>query len=177
MNDPSYKGCLALPEDLLFVVWDMKIATLVQAQRYLKERLNVEVQGMVFPRNWKAIESFEIKLKQLYNGGLIDHYKQLLYTKHFTFSRGDGPERLTLEHLEAGFVTWIAAVCIAIIAFMFEWAVNLKEPFIFFNILRAYYEQKEVLVALKPRSKHLKLPETVKTTSPNLRMQQSSYSY
>lgn len=104
-----------------------------------------------------------LKTQQLFTAGIIDHfadydkrifdqkfYKRLsdltpkyMEVQHVTMF-SEGPEVLTLNHLEGGFVVWLISMSFAIFAFIFEWLIKVKEFLIIKYLLLAFYKQKRM---------------------------------
>lgn len=102
--------------------------------------------GLNFRGNHKFFETFEKKTQQLFAAGIIDHYaadyNDNLNPKQYEHLYRDGPQILTLAHLEAGFVIWIVSICIAISVFICEWLVTLKDFLVIQFVLMAFYKHK-----------------------------------
>lgn len=103
--------------------------------------------GIQFPQFHRFYESFDEKRQQLFGAGIIQyHYKgktsheKKLRSKHLYLS---GPEVLTMKHLEAGFVIWITAVCIAIPSFLIEWSLHFVKFQIIKAIVKSFFDQKK----------------------------------
>jgi hypothetical protein len=118
-------------------------------ERLLKERMMLGMAGMAFPRNHYLFEEFNKRFQQLFRGGFIklfiEQYEECLDPKRFRHLHpGDEPQVLTMEHLKAGFVVWVISFSFAIIAFIAEWIIRLKQYFAFKFIICAYFEQESL---------------------------------
>lgn len=115
---------------------------------------------MIFPRNHKFFEIFDLKTQQLFTGGIFLHhaenykkywdpnyykrpelltkdYLENIYPAKFT----DGPKVLTMaDHLEAGFVIWILSISFAFVVFIIEWIIRLKDYLVCKVVLGAFYK-------------------------------------
>lgn len=100
---------------------------------------------LMFPHFGNFFDIFDTKLQQLSTGGIIEHYTNVydesLNLKGFEHLQRTGPEVLTIENLEAGFVVWIVSISFAILIFMFEWICQLSDYLVFKWILIAYYDR------------------------------------
>lgn len=129
--------------------------------RILKESLITEFCGMMIPRNHKLYNVLDHKTKQMFEAGIINHYidffKKFLDPNFYKSLRRvtpkylevphvklykEGPQILTLEHLEAGFVIWLAALSIAVGVYALEWLPRFKDYLIIELVLKAFYHQK-----------------------------------
>lgn len=97
--------------------------------------------------NHRLYDPFDKKLQQLFTGGIVE-YHQLFYSKYANAKRyehlhREGPQVLTLKHLEAGFSIWLFSITFAIFAFLLEWLFfHLKFYLIVKFTLSAYFEVK-----------------------------------
>lgn len=90
------------------------------------------MKGLRIPINHKFSDIFNKKLQQLFEGGLTSRddinkdytMSQKFYSDYNPELYYDGPEVLTLEHLEAGFVIWLCCIVISIISFIIERVVS-----------------------------------------------------
>lgn len=93
-------------------------------------------------------EIFDKKIEQLFTGGIIKQYIEQVTAdmnpKRYEHLYVDEPQVLTIEHLEAGFITWLIALSLAIIIYMLEWLVRFKDSLVFKYIWIAFCKQKEV---------------------------------
>lgn len=98
-------------------------------ERIVNERLWVDMTGMSFKANDKFYETFNRKFQQMFTAGLIDHFKaynkEKMNPKLYAHLNAGGPQVLTMEHLEAGFVVWLVSLSFAVLAFILEWIVKL----------------------------------------------------
>lgn len=105
--------------------------------RILRDRLILEMCGMRFPRNHRLFAAFDKKFEKLFTAGIVskhqDHwsFNYLRNPKRYEHLSPNGPRKLTLEHLEAGFVIWLISVSIAVMVFLLQWIVMLENFFIF----------------------------------------------
>jgi hypothetical protein len=137
--DPKFKGAYRVQND----IDRFKYAEESRGEfnkRIIKEPLHQSLQGFDFPRNHKFFENFDKKLKQLFEAGIIQHYRESLtelanpkrYEKPIKIHKEylettwkknfvDGPKVLTWNDLEFGFKLWLWSLLIPIIVFIFEW--------------------------------------------------------
>lgn len=103
------------------------------------ERLWIDVRAFGFPRHHFLIEPFDHKIQQLFEAGLISKFREMIgyggylnpkhpeYLRYKELYEPDGPQVLTMEHLEACFVIWLVSIVIAVVAFALEWICYLIE--------------------------------------------------
>lgn len=130
--------------------------------RIIKESFITFSCGLETPRNHMLFNIFDLKMQQLLAAGII----QLLMKKHErldpeSFKKPQlltkeylrdvypklypkGPKVLTMEHLEAGFVVWMASLLLASITFMLEWINRMADILVIKFILTAFYEEKKL---------------------------------
>lgn len=101
--------------------------------------------GLDFPRNHKLYEIFDRKIQQLFVGGLIIHYEKNatdnLNPKRYQHLYIIDKKKLTLTHLEAGFVVWLTLTLLVSIIFACEWIVTLIDLWVMKVIFKAYFKQ------------------------------------
>lgn len=96
---------------------------------------------MAFPVNHRLYDVFNNKIMQLVQSGLMDSYIEDSSRSFGKFpSYDDGPQVLTMKHLEAGFVIWMYSTRVAVAGFFLEWLARLVEFYVFKNILSAYFK-------------------------------------
>lgn len=86
----------------------------------------------------------------MFTAGLIDYYADVWfkflnpkrYKELYPDLYPEGPQVLTKEHLEAGFVIWMVSIVVAIAALILEWFIRLKDFFIVKFLFLAFYNQK-----------------------------------
>lgn len=109
--------------------------------RILKDRLLLEICGMRFSRNHRLFAVFDRKFQQLFTAGIVEYHvgidNQLRNPKRYSHLYPDEPQVLTLEHLEAGFVIWLAAVLFAAIVFLLQWLMMFVDVH-FYKFLMLY---------------------------------------
>lgn len=117
-------------------------------KRILKDRVMLKMYGMLFPYFDPLFSVFDRKLQQLVAGGLINHYTaeydEKLNPKRFEHLHQSGPEILTMQTLEAGFVVWMVSVFFAVLIFMYEWIIRFAEYLVVKWILIAYFNELEL---------------------------------
>lgn len=164
--DPSFKGAVHLNSisKISYAFWTRGEIL----KRIIKEPFITESCGMAMLHNNKLFDAFDLKTQQLVAAGIIDYhanvfenrfnpnfykkpklltrqYLETVYIKSFP----EGPQILTWEHLEAGFIVWLCCLLFALIAFIFEWIIRLKNFLLIKYILFSFYETKR----LEPRYK------------------------
>jgi hypothetical protein len=96
-----------------------------------------------FYRHEPFFEKFDEKFQQFFTAGLFEYYAlewyKYLDPNRYKHLDKHEPQVLTLTHLEAGFVVWLASLSVAILAFVMEWAISLKNFLVFKLVLRAFY--------------------------------------
>jgi hypothetical protein len=132
--------------------------------RILKQdesQITVYSCGMKFSANDKLYDSFNRRIQQLHEAGIIKHimdkYEKFLDAKFYqkpimthkkyletTWRKSfiDEPKVLTFKDLKFGFVIWFLSMIIPLIIFMFELIIKIFEFAIIQNILKVYFEQK-----------------------------------
>lgn len=115
-------------------------------ERYLDQPSWIDPYSLAFPRNHKFYEAFDEKIHQLWTYGLIERYlsayqkfgDKKFYKKFRHLYLTDGPQVLTMKHLEAGFVICLIAVAFSLLAFAMEWSVKLRDFLVFTNIFATF---------------------------------------
>lgn len=157
--DPTFTGGVQLHTRYIYSIAFQSNGEIVK--RLLREPFITEFCGMEFPRNHKLFYVLDHKIHQLFEAGITEYLasygkKRLdpnVYKKPKSFTREylhntyeklfpEGAQILTMDHLEAGFVIWIACVFLAFAAFIFEWMMMLKNFLIIWNVLQAFFERK-----------------------------------
>lgn len=112
------------------------------AQRLLKENLYMEMCGMQFHANHQFFDVLNRKLHQLFVAGIIDEYNKewldMFNPLRYAHLYPKEPQVLTMEHLEAGFVIWIAALSLSIVAFAAEWIDTFRIYLVFTSMLSEF---------------------------------------
>lgn len=159
--DPSFKGAIHLNSfsKTSYAFWTRGEIL----KRIIKEPFITESCGMEMLHNNKLFDAFDMKTQQLVAAGIIGHhinvfenvfnpnyykkpklltrqYLEIVYIKSFP----EGPHILTWEHLEAGFVVWLCCLLFALLAFIFEWIIRLKNFFVVKYIFFSFYEMKRL---------------------------------
>lgn len=84
----------------------------------------------------------DLKTQQLIEGGIVPFYKDVLPVegwnryKHLFIEK---PKVLNMRMLEPGFVIWTSSLSFALVAFMFEWLMTLKDFLVVKCVLLAFY--------------------------------------
>jgi hypothetical protein len=108
--------------------------------------------------NFDLFNNFTMRL---FEAGIVQHWmdetnkyldpnyykKPLLFTKEYLHeiypkTHPHGAQKLTLNQLEAGFVIYLAAVALCLVVFLLEWLVRLKDYFVAYHLLSAYFNEK-----------------------------------
>lgn len=114
--------------------------------RIVDENLYSQHWSMCFPLFHRFYEGFGEKTQELVTAGIVDyHLDNWIHPddkKKYKHLNLEGPQVLTLEQLEAGFVIWIASVVATIVSFFFEWLVKLCEFILIRLVLKKCFELK-----------------------------------
>lgn len=151
IESSKFKGAFYMDSlDLYYHVW-LSNGTLLN--RFLKQSVNLDIRGLVFPRNHGFYEIFNKKLQQYFESGLIGRYvsstKAFLNPKRYAHLFAASPQVLTMEHLQAGFVIWLVSILVSLTAFTLEWLVRLKDYLLIKHLLTAFYEQRHLDIVFK----------------------------
>lgn len=85
----------------------------------LKENIKTSYSCLVYKAESPFKKIFDIKLIQLHESGIIAN----LTSKIDLIENSEkeiGPEVLTMEHLEIGFLAWLVPLIISVVCFVFE---------------------------------------------------------
>lgn len=133
--------------DLLYLYSQLTEGLVLKRVLY-KDRLDLAMIGMIFPRNHRLYEIFDRKFQQMFVGGLVDRYVSVytrgLDAKMYAHLYEPVPQMLTLEHLEAGFVVWLVSLSLGIFAFGCEWLTRIFNGYIFALILKKFNETQKI---------------------------------
>lgn len=143
IHDSKFKGAIYMHIDKLYFAAEKSRGHIFQ--RLIKERIVEPMYGMRFPKNHKFYEIFDRKLQQIFEAGVSDRYVRELNDRHqkrYSHLYHDGPEVLTMEHLEAGFVVCLKPLLFACIAFVFEWIIRVVEFVICKSIFKAFFQRQ-----------------------------------
>lgn len=140
--DPTFKGGLHVWSNSLYNdIPQSANGSLIK--RILKDRLFHQNGGIELPRNHKLFDIVDRKIQQLFTGGIIMHYdekyarvKDPKIYEHFYQYKA---EVLTLQKLEAGFIIWLFALFLALVAFICEWIKQRFDHFIVKTVITALY--------------------------------------
>lgn len=124
--------------------------TIEHQRKFEWKTLNQKVlsfyKGMAFEKHHHLFPSFNNKIVQLTNGGLIDHWFKR-YTKHRYLTekpQAKTPVVLTMNHLSVGFRIWAFLLAVSCVAFicenLFYWGIRITKMLFFEQILDCYYE-------------------------------------
>lgn len=161
IHDPLFKGALHIHSRLINGYARDTRGEIIK--RILKEPFITEFCGMEMLRNHKLFDVFDLKTQQLFASGIIDYHAAYnkehlklnyyksprLFTKDYlenTYPKSfpEGPNVLTLEHLEAGFVIWITCLCLTLAVLLCEWLIIMKEFIVFRHIFGSFYDMRKV---------------------------------
>lgn len=102
--------------------------------------------GMKFSRHHHFTYIFERKSKQLFTGGIFPYYADSKTSnsdqKRYKHLYSDKPKVLNLRMLEPGFVIWTTSLLLAIITFISEWLMTLKDLIVIYNIFAVFFHTK-----------------------------------
>lgn len=92
----------------------------------LKENIGTIYYGIIFKPFNPFFDMLNIKFSKLFEAGLIKHWFSVKHNpKGFDHKLDNiGPEILTMDHLEIGFIVWLIPLAISIVVFAFEVVVN-----------------------------------------------------
>lgn len=173
---PKFRGGILIPGNVQYFFL-LRTDGRIQ-ERYLNHQLWIEAYNLMFPRNHKFYEAFDEKFQQLWTSGIIEFYstdyKKFSSKKYYKKFRHlyvtDGPQVLTLKHLEAGFVICLVAIFFAFIAFVIEWAVIVRDFLVFTNIFETFIaiqnnRSKEIQDFLVTIKMNIAMPEADEANS------------
>jgi hypothetical protein len=114
------------------------------APRIIKESRKTE--SLVFPRNHRFFEAFNMKLKKIVPFGIVDHFtdrnKDLFSKKRFALSALEEFQPINLVHLEATLFVWVVSLALPVAAFVVEWIfkciTSIKDIFVFYTIFKHF---------------------------------------
>lgn len=164
--DPLFKGAIHI--NSLYEPRVVKFSKGEILKRIIRKPFITESCGLSMMSNNKLFDVLDLKIQQLVAAGIIDYhlnvnkklldpnyykkpklltreYLEKIYVKSFP----EGPQVLTLEHLEAGFVVWLCCSSLALLTFVCEWILLLKDCLLIKYILSAFYEWKRMEPNLK----------------------------
>lgn len=146
LYDPKFEGCNYYTTNTLCFLSNVSRGQILD--RVIDERFQLQMSGMIFPFNNRFFNIFGRRSQQMFEAGMIERYTSpyfdLLKKKKRKFSPQTGPQVLTMQHLEAGFLIWLASVCFSKIVFAFEWLISFKNYIIVESLLDAFYTQKRL---------------------------------
>lgn len=168
--DSKFEGALYISADQMLLFAQKSRGHIYK--QFIEDRIALQMFGMSFSKNHKFYETFDRKLQEIFEAGVVGRHirthEDYANTKRYAHLYQRGPKVLTLEHLEAGFVICLVPLSFAIIAFIFEWIIKIVEYTISKNILQAMYQRKicttfriarTIIGPLMPvTSSHIKLP-------------------
>lgn len=130
--DYSFRGAFLVN---LYGINELSILTQGRfIERVLTSGMYTEFVAMCIPPFHKFYEVVDQKIQQLFTAGIINIFAQEIITsddkKAYAHLNPQGPQVLTMKHLEAGFVVWLISLNFAVIAFMLEWATKVFEIFL-----------------------------------------------
>lgn len=140
--DSNFKGTVHLDYHLFVALSGISKGRIVQ--RMLKEDLITDICGWDFPRSHRFYEVFDRKTQQLFNAGITHKIikKYTVNPKKFIHLYEQGPKVLSMNDLEAGFVVWLISITFAVLAFLMEWLMTMKDFLILRMIFKTYFDMK-----------------------------------
>lgn len=89
----------------------------------LDENIYSTHYGLLMLQGLATTEFIDTKVKQLIEAGIMDYWisKSYKLTEH---NKDSGPEVLTLEQLEMGFLIWLTMLGITSLCFVVEFLIN-----------------------------------------------------
>lgn len=91
----------------------------------LSQNFNVAIRGLFFPLFHELFSSFNNKVKQLFEAGLVQHW-YLVWNPKKNKPHPWGPSVLTMDHLSMGFLVWLCCMLIAAFGFFLELAFRYR---------------------------------------------------
>lgn len=118
-SNSSSRACMVVDSEMLdsfFFILKQRIHL-----HLLKEVFGVAFKALHFPKYHIVFDSFNRRLKQLFEGGFIQLWTALVIrAANITTRAEEGPAMLTMNHLGAGFLTWLVVLSISSTAFLVE---------------------------------------------------------
>jgi hypothetical protein len=131
-------------------------------KRVIKEKISDKTKALIFPRNHGLFEGFDEKIEQMLQAGLVDFYgrnfSETINPKRFKHLVIDEVQPMSLVHLEAGFVVWMASILLPVIAFAFEIIVGIKDFIVFRCVFVAYIRSLKGNVSIQDQQ-NIKIQE------------------
>lgn len=137
-------------------------------KRLLKESFITEFCGMEIPRNHKLFDVLNLKIHQFFEAGITDYHvnyynkfldpnffkKPKSFTKEYLHStlgqqNPEGPQVLSMTHLEAGFVIWLVCVSLSLAAFFIEWLNVFKNFVVIWFTVMTLYKRKSLEITMR----------------------------
>lgn len=148
--DPKFEGVIHVKSETLYTIISLSRGQSI-LKRLIEERMSIEMFGMMFPKNHKFHKVFDEKFQELFEAGIIDLFlfkfsKKQSDPKRYSHHHSNGSKVLTMEHLKAGFVIWLASLTLTLLAFMCEWSVKFMEYWICKYVFQEFYELKICLI-------------------------------
>lgn len=113
--DHSFRGVLEI--NFLGLNYASNFSNGKILSRILPESFSTEMTAMIFPKFHRFYDILNLKLQQLFIGGIINYHssKNWTHTENakmyaHLFSDLQGPQILTMKNLEAGFVVWLVSI-------------------------------------------------------------------
>jgi hypothetical protein len=160
LYDPSFKGGVGL--DLLDLRAQAKLSNgAILTLLHTKEKLYKDEHCGMSSENGRHTDLLNNVTIRLFEAGIIQHWmdeskkfldfnyyqRPLMLTKEYLHqiypkTHPEGPQELDLFGLEAGFVIYLAATGLSLLAFGLEWLCRFKDYLIVHYLLTAFYEAK-----------------------------------
>lgn len=138
----SFKGAMQIPAFTFYYKVLQSRGRILG--RVMKERVDVEISGLIMPKNHKFYDLFNAKIQQLFEGGIISYFNEVwtkcLDPKRYAHFYNNEPQVLTMDHLEAGFVIWLVSLFGAVAVFLVEWLFRYKDYLTAKYLLASYFK-------------------------------------
>lgn len=152
--DPKLKGAITLHSQLFHYYIFLSQGQLFK--RIFKDRLSLDMSGLAFSKRVKYFEIFDIKLQQLFKGGLFQYYNfeiaDFTKLKKYEHKLKTDAQILSMKHLEAGFVVCCVSLLFSVFVFIVEWLIRFKDYVLTRCILIAFYSKRYEMM-YKPKLK------------------------
>lgn len=123
------------------------IENLFQTVMYkvLRQNFIVAIRGFRFPQYHILFASFNKKIKQIFEAGLLQHWHRFLMKVK---AHDTGPTALTVDVLSTGFQVWICFLIVAIFGFCLELVLFNRGRFfeLIFSIYR-FFIFRSIIIA------------------------------
>lgn len=116
-------------------------------ERIIELKTFGSTKKLTFSHNHAFFNAFNRKIEQLVTAGIINHWTEvfeaLVDPKDLIRLKPENYQKMSLKHLEAGFVVWLLSLLFPIAAFIIEWIMTWKDFIIFKYIFKFYMKHLE----------------------------------